>query len=43
LQQQYQLILGYYPETLFLEDLNKKMEVVNATLEELNTTTTLSK
>ena len=26
-----------------LEDLNKKMEVVNATLEELNTTTTLSK
>jgi outer membrane protein assembly factor BamD len=43
LQQQYQLILRYYPETLFLEDLNKKMEVVNATLEELNTTTTLSK
>ena len=43
LQQQYQLILRYYPESPFIEDLNKKMEVINASLEEIKTTTTLSK
>ena len=32
LKQQYDLILRYYPETLFLEDLNKKMERVNIEL-----------
>jgi hypothetical protein len=43
LQQQYALILRYYPETLFMEDLNGKMEKVNKELEQFNTTTTLSK
>lgn len=43
LQQQYTLILRYYPETLFMEDLNGKMEKVNKELEQFNTTTTLSK
>jgi len=40
IQQQYDLILRYYPETLFLEDLNQKMERVNTELLQLNTTTT---
>lgn len=38
LKQQYELILRYYPETLFLEDLNKKMEKVNIELQNLNVT-----
>jgi len=40
IQQQYDLILRYYPETLFLEDLNQKMERVNTELLQLNTKTT---
>ena len=36
LQQQYNVILRYYPETLFLEDLNKKISQVNAELEKNN-------
>ena len=43
LQQQYNLILRYYPETLFMADLNDKMEKVNKELKQFNTTTTLSK
>ena len=43
LQQQYNLILRYYPETLFMVDLNDKMEKVNKELKQFNTTTTLSK
>ena len=43
LEQQYALILRYYPETLFLMNLNSKMEKVNKELEQYNTTTTLSK
>ena len=38
LKQQYELILRYYPETLFLEDLNKKMERVNIELSNYNLT-----
>ncbi len=40
LQEQYDLILRYYPETLFLADLDNKMKRVNSELEEFNTTTT---
>ncbi len=43
LQQQYELILRYYPESLFLKDLNDKIEKVNKELEQYNTTTSLSK
>ena len=39
LKQQYDLILRYYPETLFLEDLNKKIERVNIELSNFNLTT----
>ena len=42
LKQQYELILRYYPETLFLEDLNKKMERVNIELLNFNLTTKIS-
>ena len=42
LKQQYDLILRYYPETLFLEDLNKKMERVNIELLNFNLTTKIS-
>ena len=42
LKQQYDLILRYYPETLFLEDLNKKMERVNIELSNFNLTTKIS-
>ena len=44
LQEQYNLILRYYPETLFLVDLDNKMKKVNSELEEFKTTNaTLSK
>ena len=42
LKQQYDLILRYYPETLFLEDLNKKMERVNIELLNFNLKTKIS-
>ena len=42
LKQQYELILRYYPETLFLEDLNKKMERVNIELSNYNLTINIS-
>ena len=42
LKQQYELILRYYPETLFFEDLNKKMERVNIELLNFNLTTKIS-
>ena len=41
LKQQYDLILRYYPETLFLEDLNKKIEKVNTELLNFNLTTNI--
>ena len=41
LKQQYELILRYYPETLFLEDLNKKIEKVNIELLNFNLTTNI--
>ena len=41
LKQQYDLILRYYPETLFLEDLNKKIEKVNIELLNFNLTTNI--
>lgn len=40
LQKQYDLILRYYPETPFLEDLNKKMDNVNDELQKFITTST---
>jgi len=40
LQQQYDIILRYYPETLFLEDLDQKMNRVNLELKQINTTVT---
>ena len=44
LQQQYDVILRYYPETLFFEELENKMTTVNKELEKLKKTiTTLSK
>ena len=42
LKQEYELILRYYPETLFLEDLNKKMERVNIELSNYNLTINIS-
>lgn len=42
LKQQYELILRYYPETLFLEDLNNKMERVNMELLDFNLTLNIS-
>ena len=35
LQKEYDLILRYYPETPFLEDLNRKMDNVNSELKKL--------
>tara|TARA_A100001015_G_scaffold300765_1_gene386675 strand:- start:9248 stop:10075 length:828 start_codon:yes stop_codon:yes gene_type:complete len=44
LLQQYDIILRYYPETFFLEDLNNKLEKINLELEQFNNTkTNLSK
>ena len=42
LKQQFELILRYYPETFFLEDLNKKMDRVNIELSNYNITTKIS-
>ena len=36
LVQQYNTILRYYPESLYLEDLDKKMEKINSDLENIN-------
>ena len=38
LQKEYDLILRYYPETPFLDDLNKKMDNVNSELKKITTT-----
>ena len=38
LQKEYDLILKYYPETPFLDDLNKKMDNVNSELKKIKTT-----
>ena len=44
LQQQYEVILRYYPETLFLSELEDKMKTVNTEIDKLKqTTTTLTK
>ena len=44
LKQQYDVILRYYPETLFLSELEDKMKIVNKEIQKLNpTTTTLTK
>ncbi len=44
LKQQYDVILRYYPETLFLSELDDKMKTVNSEIEKLEpTTTTLTK
>lgn len=45
LEELYATIIRYYPETLFLEDLDKKMKEVNRQIAQLekNTTTTLTK
>ena len=44
LQQQYDVILRYYPETLFFEELENKMTTVKKELEKLKKTIkTLSK
>ena len=44
LVQQYDIILRYYPDTFFLEDLNNKLEKINLELEQFNTIkTNLSK
>ena len=44
LKKQYNIILRYYPETLFIEELDYKMSNVNSGIEELNKfTKTLSK
>ena len=40
LKQQYTTILRYFPETIFLSDLDNKMRVVEKELEKQNTTTT---
>ncbi len=41
---QYDIILRYYPDTFFLDDLNNKMEKINLELEQFNNTkTNLSK
>lgn len=39
LQQQYSIILRYYPETVFLKDIEDKMIKVNSELETINPTT----
>ena len=39
LQQQFNLILRYYPDTIFKEDLDNKMKKINSELEKFNTTT----
>ncbi len=36
LVQQYNTILRYYPESLYLEDLDKKMEKINSDIENIN-------
>lgn len=38
LQKEYDLILRYYPETPFLDDLNRKMDNVNSELKKITTT-----
>ncbi|MDG2235344.1 MAG: outer membrane protein assembly factor BamD [Flavobacteriaceae bacterium] len=38
LQQQFNLILRYYPDTIFKEDLDNKMKKINSELEKFNTT-----
>lgn len=44
LQQQQEVILRYYPETLFLDELEDKMNTVNSEIEKYNqTVTTLTK
>ena len=40
LQQQFNLILRYYPDSVFKEDLDDKMKKINSELEKFNTTTT---
>ena len=40
LQQQYNLILRYYPDSLFIEDLEDKMNKANSELEKFSTITT---
>lgn len=35
----YSTILRYYPETLFLDDLEKKMKVIDTAIDRMNTTT----
>ena len=40
LQQQFNLILRYYPDTVFKEDIYDKMKKINSELEKFNTTTT---
>ena len=40
LQQQFNLILRYYPDTVFKEDIDDKMKKINSELEKFNTTTT---
>ena len=39
LQQQFNLILRYYPDTVFKEDIDDKMKKINSELEKFNTTT----
>ena len=36
LQQQYNLILRYYPDTVFIQDMDDKMKKVNSELEKIN-------
>lgn len=39
LQQQFNLILRYYPDSVFKEDIDDKMKKINSELEKFNTTT----
>ena len=39
LQQQYNLILRYYPDTVFIQDMNDKMKKVNSELEKIKIVT----
>ena len=39
LQQQFNIILRYYPDSVFKEDLDDKMKKINSELEKFNTTT----
>ena len=39
LQQQFNLILRYYPDTVYKEDIDDKMKKINSELEKFNTTT----